>query len=140
MNIDTLKKERLHAIKAKYVIKKNLLSTLIGELDKLSKEPGRITPELSEQEVNKAISKLIKSNQEILESGSGDIAIEEEISILEGYLPKQMSDDEIIELVNTVAGENPDVRGGKLIGICVKAGNGLADSKAISKLVMKLYS
>jgi uncharacterized protein len=88
------------AFKMKNVVAKNLLSVIKGEIQTIEKNVGG---ELSDEDVIKILQKSAKSLKEMVASGSEQA--KEELDIIESYLPKQMSKEEItqkvIELVNS---------------------------------------
>jgi uncharacterized protein YqeY len=75
------------AIKAKDTARTGAIRVIIGELQRL---PAK---EVSNEEVVAVIKKLIKSEKELL-AASGQ-ASSEYLAILEGYLPKQATVEEI---------------------------------------------
>ena len=83
------------AFKAKDVVAKNLLSVIKGEIQTLEKNTG--VDSLSDEEVTKILNKTVKSLKETIEKG-GDVA-KLELAIIEDYLPKQLSKDEIVAKV-----------------------------------------
>lgn len=91
--------------------------------------------------VQKVIAKLVKQSKEAItefkSGGREDLAQEEEakVAIMETYLPKAMSDEELKALIEQVKQQNPDVQGGQLIGLVIKAAAGQADGGRISSLM-----
>ena len=74
--------------------KKTLLSTLVGELDRVSKEP-------TDEQVLKTIKKIIDANVMI-----GTESALSENKILEVYLPQLMSVDELTLLIEKIIKDN----------------------------------
>jgi len=89
---EKIKKDLMLAMKEKDEEKKNALRVMMGEFARADKK------ELSDDEVIGVAKKLIKSERETLglSGGQGDNRY---IEILETYLPKMASDDEIREWV-----------------------------------------
>ncbi|RJP93744.1 MAG: hypothetical protein C4518_06065 [Desulfobacteraceae bacterium] len=89
---EKIKKDLMLAMKEKDEEKKNALRVMMGEFARADKK------ELSDDEVIGVAKKLIKSERETLglSGGQGDNRY---IEILETYLPKMASDDEIWEWV-----------------------------------------
>jgi uncharacterized protein len=92
---DQISRDYMLAFKQKDTIAKNLLSVIKGDIQTLEKNVGY---ELSDEEVSKILAKSVKSLKEMVSNGSEQSKIE--LSIVESYLPKQMSKDEVTELVN----------------------------------------
>ncbi len=84
-----IKSELKDAMKAKDTVKKDAIRIIMGEF---SRQPQK---ELSDPEVVAIIRKLIKSETELLEKSNGSVQDSEYITLLEGYLPNQASEDDI---------------------------------------------
>jgi len=114
----------------------------------LSKTDGSGT-ELDEEGEIKLVQKLIKSRKDSLEiyqkQDRPDLAVveEEEINILEKYLPTQLSEEElspiIQEIINKTGAESMKDMG-KVMGMASNQLKGQADGKTISAIVKKLLS
>jgi uncharacterized protein YqeY len=105
-----LKKDMLNARKNNEVIKKNLLGTLIGECTLTVKEPN-------DEIVIAAIKKFLKNNARVQEailstndsSNLSSYLVEEEI--LNSYLPKNLSEDELRNIIGTIIENGADNTG-----------------------------
>jgi uncharacterized protein YqeY len=80
------------AFKSKNVLAKNLLSVIKGEIQTIEKNVGVET--LSDEEVTKILNKTVKSLKET-QSKAPTVQTAEELFIVESYLPKQMTAEEI---------------------------------------------
>ena len=90
-------KERINAdymtaFKSKDTVAKNLLSVIKGEIQTLEKNSG--VTNLSDDDVVKILAKTRKSLEETRSKFPSD-QVSTELYIVESYLPKQMSEDEI---------------------------------------------
>ena len=105
--------------------------------------------ELKEDDEIKLLQKLVKQRKDSLEifqqQNRTDLAQKEkeEIEIIEKFLPKQLSADEIKAelsvIINEVGATSPaDI--GKVMGVATKKLSGKADGKTISALVKELLS
>jgi uncharacterized protein YqeY len=109
-------------------------------------EPGAPKEFNAEQEI-KMLQKLVKQRKdslEIFERGKReDLAQKEreEIAVIEKYLPKQMSVDELREVLKKIIAEtgaaSPQEMG-KVMGIATKQLAGKSDGKTISAMVKEL--
>jgi uncharacterized protein YqeY len=82
----------MSAFKSRNVVAKNVLSVIKGDVQLMEK--NQMVETLSDEEVIKILNKSVKSLKETNASfPSAQTA--EELSIVEAYLPKQMSEDEI---------------------------------------------
>lgn len=98
---------------------------------------------LSDDEVAKVIAKKVKQHKDSIESfksgGREDlVAIEQsQMSVLEAYLPKQMGESEVEEIVKTtIAKLNPTPSDfGKVMKEVMNQVAGRADGSIVSKLV-----
>ena len=95
MLIDKLKSDRITAMKDKYDIKKNLLGCVIAEASKKDKTP-------SDETVISFVKKFIDNAKFNIEKAVADEMkvklAQEEIKILEEYLPRQISKEELINI------------------------------------------
>jgi len=103
--------------------------------------------ELDEAAEIKLVQKLIKQRQDSLviynKQGREDLAIveKEEIAVLQNYLPKQLSEDELIPIIKeiiTQTGATSMKDMGKVMGLTTQKLAGQADGKTVSGLVKKL--
>ena len=104
---------------------------------------------LDEADEIKMIQKLIKQRQDSLEiyekQGREDLAVteREEIEVLQKYLPKQMSAEELSKFLEALVGEvgassMKDM--GKVMGLANQRLAGKADGKTIASMVKQLLS
>lgn len=98
---ERINKDYISAMREKNVVTKNLLSVVKGEIQTSEKNTG--VENLSNEDVMKILTKTSKSLKEMVSKGSEQAAIE--LLIIESYLPKQMTKEEITlkvtELVNS---------------------------------------
>ena len=105
--------------------------------------------ELKEDDEVKLLQKLVKQRKDSLEifqqQNRTDLAQkeQEEIAVIEKFLPKQLSDAEIKEALSKIiaeVGATSPADMGKVMGIATKQLAGKADGKAISAAVKELLS
>jgi len=107
---EQINKDYMTAFKAKNTVAKNLLSVVKGEIQNLEKNTG--VDNLSDEDVLKILTKTAKSLNETIKSlspidGKGEDLVQAcaELAIIQGYLPLQMTKEEVtqkvIELVNS---------------------------------------
>ncbi|MDB5190908.1 MAG: GatB/YqeY protein [Segetibacter sp.] len=105
--------------------------------------------ELKAEDETKLLQKLVKQRKDSLEiykqQNREDLAVkeEEEISVIEKFLPQQMSADELkAELQTIIAETGASGPGdmGKVMGAATKKLAGRADGKAISATVKELLT
>lgn len=105
--------------------------------------------QLSDEQALKIIQKLAKQGREtaamFVQNGRQDLADheQEQVAVLEGYLPKQLSEAEIEtavrEIIATTGAEGMKDMG-KVMGVASKQLAGKADGRAISTVVKKLLA
>jgi uncharacterized protein len=107
------------------------------------------TGELKEEDEIKLLQKLVKSRKDSLEifqqQNRPDLAKkeEEEIAVIEKFLPKQLSTDEIKSAIKEIiaeTGASSPADLGKVMGAATKKLAGKADGKTISSLAKELLS
>jgi uncharacterized protein len=105
--------------------------------------------ELTEADESKILQKLAKQRKDSLEifraQNREDLAVkeEEELVIIERFLPKQMSEAELRTAITDIiasTGASSPADMGKVMGAATKQLAGKADGKAISALVKELLS
>jgi uncharacterized protein YqeY len=105
--------------------------------------------ELKEEDETKLLQKLVKQRKDSLEiftqQNRADLAKkeEEEIAVIEKFLPKQLSAEEIrIEVATIIEnlGASSPADMGKVMGVATKQLAGKADGKTISAMVKELLA
>jgi uncharacterized protein len=85
---EKIKKDLVQAMKNKEAVRKDTLRVILGEFGRAE------TKVLPDKEVTRILKKLVKSEKELLEK-KGDDAESEFIRIIDAYLPKTASGEEI---------------------------------------------
>jgi len=105
--------------------------------------------ELKEEEEIKLLQKLVKQRKDSLEifmqQNRPDLAQkeQEELDVIEKFLPKQMSADELREALSAIitqTGAQSPADLGKVMGVASKQLAGKADGKAISTMVKEMLN
>jgi uncharacterized protein len=104
---EQINKDYMTAFKAKNTVAKNLLSVVKGEIQTQEKNTG--VENMSDEDVIKILTKTAKSLNETIKSlspvdGKGEDIVQAvaELAILQCYLPKQMSKDEVTQKVTEI--------------------------------------
>jgi uncharacterized protein len=109
MIIDDIRRDMFDAKKNKDMLKANLLSTLFSEMFNLTKS-GK---PYSEEDFTKIVKKFVKNIDETvaldIPAEKKDNLIKEKV-ILESYLPKQLSKDEIEKIVTEMLGSGKQMK------------------------------
>ena len=118
---DELKTAMLQAMKAGKPVEKNILRVALGEVQTIESRTG---DDASDTDVEKILRKLIKSITESHDAAQDDeqrATLAEEIAVLERFLPKTLTPDEIVAALEPVADA---VRGagndGQATGVAMK--------------------
>jgi uncharacterized protein YqeY len=131
--IEQIKKDQLDARKNREEIKKNLLTTLIGEASKISKDAHGGDP--TDQEVIATVKKFIKNTDELLSHSPGNFTAIQEKTILVGYLPAQLSR---LEIMNIIMNEKFNLKDNKIIGIVMSFFKTNYEGRYDAKLVQEI--
>lgn len=122
----------LVAFKAKDQVSKSILSVIKGEIQ--TQEKNLSVLDLSDADVTKILNKAIKSLNETI-SESDDLESKLQLEVVSKYLPKQMSESEISEVISNMISENSDIK----IGDIMKKFSSLnADRKLVSQIFNNL--
>jgi len=145
MNLEAkIQKDLIDSIKAKDETKKQTLRMLKAVIEK-HKMDKRID-DAEDEVVQSMIQKQVKQRQESYEifkkAGRDEMAEKEksEMAILETYLPKQLSDEELEVFVKealTEAGAKSKADMGKVMKLIMPKVKGRAEGKRINALILK---
>jgi len=125
---EKINSDYMTAFKSKNVLGKNLLSVIKGEIQTIEKNVG--VENLSDDEVTKILNKTLKSLKET-QSKSPSVEVNEELFIVESYLPKQMTAEQIEIKIDDLI----EFRLASDMGEVMKAFAGLpADRKLVSDI------
>ena len=138
---DTIRKDLTQALKNKEDLKVSTLRMMLAEIINKEKEKGQ---DVDEDAAVKVFFTMIKKREEAAkqyeDAGRTDSAQKEqdESAIIKGYLPPQLSEDEIRaaarEVISQVGAQ--DLKGlGKVMGVLSKQLSGKASGAEISKIV-----
>lgn len=105
--------------------------------------------EIKEEDEIKLLQKLVKQRKDSLDiyqqQNRADLAVkeQEEIAVIEKFLPKQMSAEELsaaLEKIIAETGATTPADLGKVMGVATRTLSGKADGKAIAARVKELLS
>jgi uncharacterized protein YqeY len=115
----------------------------------LKNEQIKLGHELSEEEALKVVQREAKQRKDSIaqyqQGGRNDLVDAEqgELTLIEAYLPAQMSEEELSQLVNKVIADTNATgvaQMGVVIGAVLKQAAGQADGAAVSRLVRQKLS
>lgn len=138
----------MEAMKAKDTVRLTTLRNIKKYIIE-AKTAGAGITELADADVVKIISKLAKQGTDSAalykEQQREDLAAEElaQVAVMQGFLPKQLSDAELTEAIKTIIAEVGAVsvkEMGKVMGVASKRLAGQADGKDISEKVKSLLA
>ncbi|MDD5422390.1 MAG: GatB/YqeY domain-containing protein [Candidatus Omnitrophota bacterium] len=135
------------ALKDGNAVKLSVLRMLISairmfELEKNLKEP-------QEGDILQIIQRQVKQRRESIDQfhkgNRKDLADKEtlELKILESYLPKQLTEDELLEIVKACIvklGATKKSETGKVMKAVIEKTKGKSDGKTVNRIVMKLLA
>lgn len=142
-----IQKDIMEAMKAHNTIRTNAVRAIKSEI-LLAKTSGA-GAEITDGDVIKLIQKLIKQRKEsaamYAQGDRQDLADNElaEAAEMEGYLPKQLSEAEVEEIVKGIiaeTGASSMADMGKVMGLATKKLAGQADGRTVSTIVKKLLA
>ena len=126
---------------------KEKTKTLRILISKLKDQQIKLRKDISDEELLKVIKTLVKQRKEseeiYLKAGREELAEKEnfEISVLNNYLPKLMSDEDVLVLIkkiidDTNAKDLSDV--GKVMSLVMQKGKGEVDGKIANRILRSL--
>ncbi len=128
---EKISKDYIDAMRSKNTVAKNLLSVVKGEIQNMEKETKVDT--LSNDEVIKILTKTAKTLRDVI-SQTGDQESKEQLVMVDEYLPKQMTRDEIVAKVNEVLASGVTNVG----GVMKAFGSLQADRKIVQEVTKEL--
>ena len=137
---ETISKNYVEAFKAGEKVKKNLLGVVKSEITTLEKNIN--TENLPDAEVIKILNKISKNLKETLSQTDNEES-KIELSIIDAYLPQQMSEAElriVIEQIISETGAKSPGEIGKVMGGFNTKFAGKADNKTVSVIAKELLN
>ncbi len=140
--------EMKEAMKSKDEAALRGLRAIKAEIIKAKTEPGA-GGQINEDAELKLLQRLVKQRKDSIEifeqQNRADLATKEkeEVAIIEKFLPKQLSEDELKSELQTIIGSvgaSSAADLGKVMGVASKQLAGKADGKAISAMVKQLLA
>ena len=140
--------EMKEAMKAKNEGVLRALRAIKAEIIKAKTEPGA-GGEIDEATEQKFLQKMMKQRRDSLDifekQGREDLALKEkeEMAVIEKFLPKQLDEAELKEIVKKIiaeTGASSPADMGKVMGVASKQLAGKADGKMISGIVKDLLA
>jgi uncharacterized protein YqeY len=151
--IEKIKASQVEARKARNTLAATLLTTLLGEANMVAKNAQRDAP--TDEETQAVVKKFLKGNAEtqaIIQKAicaqeshnhayiSADILgkltlAQEEQKILESYLPQQLSESDLIQIVSDALTNGAQKNVGALMGVLKANHAGKYDGKLASTVI-----
>lgn len=135
--IQRLRAEKVAAMKAKNPLRKGIIDTTLGEVERdpkcRTKVVDGVKQDPADEKVMEVIKKLIK-NLSVVDNEQN----KQEIEVLKEFMPTQLSESELdtilSDLITSTGAESPRDMG-KVMGAFTKQYNGQADNKVVSQLI-----
>lgn len=135
----TIKINQLEARKANNGVAASVLTTLLGEAGKVGKDARNGDP--NDAEVIATIKKFVKNIDDLLTHSPGNFNAILEKSILVRYLPKQLSDAEIKQIMINEKFDFTDKKVIERVMTFFKTNHtGLYDAKVVSQLIKEFQN
>lgn len=137
---DTVSADLKTARYAKDSVKISILSTLLGEMSSKAVVVNG-SKVVSDLDAKAVLKKLLKGVNEMVGYAPADTKLQLELTLLESYLPAQMTEQEIIHNVNNIrqaAGDNLNL--GQIMAQFKQQYPGLYDGQLLSNVVKSLLT
>lgn len=141
---DTLTEDLKKAMMEKDNVAKGAVQMIKSAILLWEKDEKNIGKEITDEDIIELVSKELKKRRDSLveyeKSGREDLIadLKREIEILLKYLPKQLSEEELKEIVDKAVSESGATsikEMGKVMGIVTPLVKGKADNKLVSELI-----
>ena len=135
MNYQELRDEIKTAMKAKDKVRLAILRQVLGEIKNIEVNERR---EITDADVDAMLKRTIKQTKETLDGSikAGNDTLAEQVKILEEYLPKQVSGEELSALIGEVlaeTGATTKKEMGRVMGALTQKTGGNFDKAAAAK-------
>lgn len=144
MLIQKIKADMIAAMKAGDKERLTSLRFIISEISKGADDKGEDRTDVPDETAMEVLNKSAKMRKEaykLYESQNRpDLAEVEkkELEIIKSYLPEEISDEEILKVINEVKSSNSDLNSGALMGKVIQMLKGKADPDRIKELISKV--
>ncbi len=146
MLLQTLQQQVIDSMKARDSVRVDTLRFLISAVKTaaINKYGTESDTKLTDNDVLDVIKKQVKTHKESVDAftkaNRTELAEKEaaQLAILESYLPKEISDEELRALLAPVAAAGGDF--GPLMGKAMSAANGQADGARVSAMLKQLLA
>jgi len=132
-----IKNDQIEARKNRDTLKANLLTTLMSECLAVGKKQNR---EPTEAECLSVLKKFIKNTSEILVLSQSNIQAGLELQILNNYLPEQLSEARLQNMLEGFKLVHPDSKMGDYMKYLQTNHSGLYDGKVASQIIKELIN
>jgi len=130
--LNKIKQDSLTARKARDTVASNLLGTLVSEAAMVGKNAGN--RDSTDEEVLKVVKKFLDNAKDTLKLVGNSNAIEQEIVILHGYMPLQLTEAQLKEIIDQLKLSNPGCTIGAVMANLKTYYEGQYDGKLASQL------
>lgn len=143
MLLDQIQSDLVAGQKARDQLKVDTLRFLLGAVFNLGIEKGK-DYKLTDSDVLSVVSKQVKTHNESIEmfikGERADLVAREraELVILQGYLPAQLSEQDVRAKVEEVRKQNPAADFGAMMRLAMAELRGKADGAVVSRLLKEL--
>ena len=136
MLLQKLKEDKLEAVRAEDVDRKNAINMILGELPRLNKTKDE---DINDGEIIAIINKLIKSEVTTLEYSNNDPNTSTYIQHLKSYLPKMMTEEEIfVWILDNLNMDDYDIPM-KAMRVIMRDLKGKADGNLVKKVLTRIH-
>ena len=141
MNYESLRAEKMQALKEKNSLKNRVLTNVLSELVYQKKEKGE--QELDEKIIVSVFRKMVKQVEETISLSKGRPEIQEELNleleVLKSYLPQSISSVDLLPKIKALAEKNDIEQNiknkGKLMALAIASFGDVAEGKTIKQAV-----
>jgi hypothetical protein len=145
---EKIKADLREAMKARDTEKRDVLRMIDSMIKNVEIEKGKREEGLSDEEIIEVMTRAVKqrkdSASQYISGGRSELAEKEqkEIDLIVGYLPEQLSEEEITKIVREVIAQTGATGGsdiGKVMGQIMGKVKGKADGNLVREIVQKEF-
>ncbi len=130
------------AMRDKQALRLDTIRMLRAKIKNVEIDNGPQNDEQVEKLVSQTVKQWLDAIEDYKKGNRDDLVAEaqQKIKVLEEYLPQQLSDEQIIEIIKKIKQESEGIQMGPLIGLVKQRVGNSADGARIAKLVNQVFS
>ncbi len=136
----TLRQDMISAMKSKDASTLSVIRYLLAQIKNVEIDHGEQSDEQEMAILSKEVKKINEAIEQLTIAGRNELVAEEKakIKVIQQYLPKQLSEDELKTLILSAIEEVKDKSHGEKMRVAMAAVKGRADGKEVARILQQM--